>query len=196
MCNSVKLAVPATPLVRAGYHVWIIDQFADPQWKTKSVAALDKNPLCFGVSSMTGPQILHALNVCKLAKTRCPDMPIIWGGGIHASILSEQTLENDYIDIVVVVGEGEITLIGLVKALEHRSFLSTVKGIAYRENGKYRFTGFRPFVDLKKQMPLAYQLVDMDHYRESLLGVDHIHLNCSRGCVLQCAFCWDPVIHK
>jgi len=50
---------------------------------------------------MTGPQILYALEGCKLVKERYPDVPIIWGG-IHASLLPEQTLENAYADIVVV----------------------------------------------------------------------------------------------
>jgi len=36
---------------------------------------------------------LHALQACKLVKNRYPDVPIIWGG-IHASLLPEQTLEK------------------------------------------------------------------------------------------------------
>lgn len=190
----LSLLYPATPLDQEGYRVTIVDQWADPSWKKKLLVALAQKPICFGVTSMTGPQILHALAACKLVKDRYPDLPIVWGG-IHASALPEQTLENPYVDIVV-VGEGEATFLDLVKALETGSPLNHIAGIAYRENDQYYFTGSRPFVNLDAQPSLAYHLVDVHRYRERLLGVDHIHLNCSRGCTFDCAFCWDPVMHK
>jgi len=64
---------------------------------------------------MTGPQIRHALTVCNLVRDRYPHIPIIWGG-VHASLLPEQTLENSLVDIVV-VGEGEDTLPELIEAM-------------------------------------------------------------------------------
>ena len=190
----LNLLYPATQLVHAGYTVSIIDQFADPDWKIKFVDALKERPLCFCVSSMTGPQILHALNVCKLVKARYPDVPIIWGG-IHASILPEQTVKHPCVDIVV-VGEGEATLLELVKTLEHGESLHHVAGIAYINEGQYCFTGYRPFVDLNEQPPLAYHLVNVDLYRRRIFGSDHVSVNSSRGCAYSCGFCYDSVVHK
>jgi radical SAM superfamily enzyme YgiQ (UPF0313 family) len=143
---------------------------------------------------MTGPQIIHALAACKQFKKHYPDVPTVWGG-IHASLLPEQTLENPHVDVVV-VGEGEATLLELVKALEGGSPLNQVAGIAYRENGRYHFTGLRPFVDLNDQPPLAYDLIDIDRYRRRIFGSDHVSFNSSRGCVHRCAFCYDSVVHK
>ena len=128
----------ATPLDLQGYRIKIIDEFANPNWKRELLEALTEKPLCFGVTCMTGPQILHALAACRLVRERYPDVPIIWGG-IHASLLPEQTLENPYPDIVV-VGEGEETFLELVKALESGSPLSNVSGICYKENGKIHHT--------------------------------------------------------
>ena len=184
----------ASPLDSLGYHVKIIDQYADPHWKKKLFEALADKPLCFGITSMTGPQIIHGLDACKLVKERNPDLPIVWGG-IHATLLPEQTLENPYIDFVV-VGEGENTFLELVKALENKGPFDQVLGIGYRLDGKYHFTGHRPFVDLDDQPSPAYHLVDMNRYTESLLGIDHMLVHSSRGCNLDCAFCWDPVMHK
>jgi radical SAM superfamily enzyme YgiQ (UPF0313 family) len=143
---------------------------------------------------MTGPQIIRALEAGRRFRSRYPDVPIVWGG-IHASLLPEQTLENPYVDMVV-IGEGEATLLELVKALESGSPLDRVRGIAYRKNGRYRTTPARPFVDLDAQPPLAYELIDMDLYRRRIFGSDHVSFNSSRGCVFGCAFCWDPVMHK
>jgi radical SAM superfamily enzyme YgiQ (UPF0313 family) len=119
---------------------------------------------------------------------------VVWGG-IHASLLPEQTLNNPYVDIVV-IGEGEVTLLELVKTLEGGEPLNQVPGIAYRENNKCHFTEARPFVDLNEQPPLAYHLVDVNLYRRHIFGRDHISFNSSRGCTFGCAFCWEPAIHK
>ncbi len=190
----LSLLCPATPLDRQGYRIKIIDEFANPNWRRELLEALSQKPLCFGVTCMTGPQILHALAACKLVRERYPDVPIIWGG-IHASLLPEQTLENPYVDIVV-VGEGEETFPDLIKSLESGTPLSNVSGICYKENGKVYHTASRPFVKLNEQPPLSYHLINMDHYRRRLFGVDHISFNSSRGCTFNCAFCWEPAFHR
>ncbi len=190
----LSLLCPATPLDRQGYRIKIIDEFADPNWRRKLLEGLAQKPFCFGVTCMTGPQILHALQACKLVKKRYPDVPIIWGG-IHASLLPEQTLENPYVDIIV-IGEGEETFEELIKALQARTPLSRIPGIWYKENGTVHSTPERPFVNLDAQPPLSYHLINMDHYRRRLFGIDHVSFNSSRGCTFRCSFCWDPVMHK
>ena len=50
-------------------------------------------------------------------------------------------------------------------------------------------------MDLDKQPPLSYHLINMDHYRRKLFGADYVSLNTSRGCTFRCSFCWDPVFH-
>ena len=193
----LSLICPATPLDRQGYRVRIVEAFDNPRWKSELNQALDEKPICFGVTSMTGPQILHALRACELAKRRYPDLPTVWGG-VHASLMPEQTIANPAVDIVV-VGEGESTFPELVQALQSGTPLSSVRGIWYKDgNGRTEahWTGERPFVDMDKQPPLSYHLVDMDHYRRRLFGIDHVSFNSSRGCVYRCKFCWDPVMHK
>jgi radical SAM superfamily enzyme YgiQ (UPF0313 family) len=185
----------ATPLANSGYDVRIIDEFADEDWKEKLDRALDERPICFGVTCMTGPQIRHALRGCEISRKRHPDAPIVWGG-VHPSLMPEQTLKSGFADFVV-VGEGEETFKELVTALESKATLSKVPGLAYREkSGKMRFTGERPFIDLDVAPPLRYDLVDINLYRRRIFGVDHVSMNASRGCTLGCAFCWDPAMHK
>ncbi|MFH1964539.1 MAG: cobalamin B12-binding domain-containing protein, partial [Acidobacteriota bacterium] len=75
----------APPLERRGYSVTIIDQFADRHWEKKLEQTLQEEPLCFGVTSMTGPQILQAVAACRSVKTKYPGLPVVWGG-IHATI--------------------------------------------------------------------------------------------------------------
>jgi len=184
----------ATALKNAGHRVNIVDQSVDPQWKKKLFSCLSDDSVCFGITCMTGPQIPQALSACKLVREKFPDMPIIWGG-VHASLLPEQTLRHPLVDIVV-VGEGEDTLLDLVEAIKSNRPLREVKGIAFMEDGQYVFTGLREFVDLVAQPFPDFDLVDLNLYRENILGIDNLHMHCSRGCTLKCAFCWDPIFHR
>jgi radical SAM superfamily enzyme YgiQ (UPF0313 family) len=129
----LSLLCTATPLDSLGYRIQIIDEFANPDWKQELLAGLEERPICFGVTCMTGPQIWHALEGCRLVRERHPDVPIVWGG-VHASLMPQQTLSHPLVDIVV-VGEGEETFLELVKALESGTPLSRVAGIWFKDDG-------------------------------------------------------------
>ena len=190
----LSVLCPATPLDALGYDVTVIDQFADPAWEPKFEAAIRERPLCLGVTSMTGPQILRALEATRRFKALHPGAPVVWGG-IHASLMPDQTLTDPAIDVVV-VGEGEETFTELVRAFEEGTNLADVAGIRWRDGDRIRATPPRPFIDIDAAPPLAYHLVDMDRYRRTLFGIDHVSFNSSRGCVFRCSFCWDPVMHR
>lgn len=197
---SKKVVLPlsllylAGPLEQKGHTVIIIDQYGDPEWRSKLVEALRDRPVCVGVTSMTGPQLGSALDICRSVKKEYPEIKIVWGG-IHATVRTSQVLDNPCVDIVV-VGEGEETLPELVEALETGSSLADIKGIAYKDGETHRVTEPRNFCDVNELPEPAYHLVDINRYREIVMGVDHIHLITSRGCIYDCAYCWDPVFHK
>ena len=133
--------------------------------------------------------------VCRRqSKKRYPSLPVVWGG-VHATIKPSQVLENSFVDIVV-TGEGEETFSELVETLDRGLSLRNVKGIVYKEKGEHHFTGTRPFIDLNKYPIPAYHLIDMRQYSDLVLGVDHLNLISSRGCIYDCAYCWDPAFHK
>jgi radical SAM superfamily enzyme YgiQ (UPF0313 family) len=190
----LSLLCVGSPLDRLGYRVRIVDQFASPTWEREFEEALESEPLCVGITSMTGPQILRALEATHAVKRRYPHVPVVWGG-IHASLLPEQTLQEPGIDAVV-VGEGEATFAELVQTIEAGGPLESVQGIVYKRDGQVHATPSRPFVDIDREPPLSYHLVDVDLYRRNLFGVDHLSFNSSRGCTFRCSFCWDPVMHK
>jgi len=187
------LLAVATPLDLAGYKVKIIDQAMDRRWKDLLLAELKKKPICLGVSVKTGPQIRYAIEASKIVKGY-GDVPVVWGG-VHPSLLPEQTLENENIDIVV-QGEGEETFFELVQTLENDGTLSRVKGIWYKENGEIKKTDPRPFIDLNAQPPLSYHLVDLNRYLIRIFDIDHIRYSSSRGCPFNCGFCYNLVFNR
>src|SRR4030042_2930818 len=74
-----------------------------------------RKPLMIGLSTMTCFQIKNTIRLAKLARKISPDIPLVWGG-THPSMMAEQTLEAEMVDFVV-KGEGEQTLLDLVRAM-------------------------------------------------------------------------------
>ena len=167
-----------TPLYLAGYGIKIIDQCFERRWKDILISELKKKPICVGVSTKTGPQIRYAIEASKIVK-QYGAIPVVWGG-VHPSLLPEQTLENENIDIIV-QGEGEEAFFELVQALERGDSLSNVKGIWFKENSEIKKTEPRAFIDLNNQPSLAYNLIDVNRYLIKIFGIDHIRFSSSRG---------------
>ena len=93
-----------------------------------------QNTRYFGVSSMTGPYLKMAVEISKAVKKKYPHIPIIWGG-VHATLLPEETIKEDYVDIIV-RGMGEETLWRLIEALDNKMPLADIQGITYKDNGR------------------------------------------------------------
>jgi radical SAM superfamily enzyme YgiQ (UPF0313 family) len=172
---------------KEGYKVKIIDQRIDKNWEKNLRAELAKKPLLIGISSMTGAQIGYGLQISKIAKEF--DMPIVWGG-VHPSLIPEQVLENNLVDMVV-KGEGEITLLELANALEKGKKLDGIKGLWYKEGGKIKSNGDREFFDMNKLPQPPYHLVNVDDYFDYFFGHKLLSIQTSKGCPYQCAFCYN-----
>ena len=183
----------ATPLDVAGYKVRVIDQRIEPNWEQILLAELKTKPICVGVTSMTGPQIWWGLKASKIVKENS-DVPVVWGG-VHASLLPQQTLENPLVDIVV-QGEGEETFLELVRTLDNRQPLDKVKGIWYKDGCQIKQTPPRSFIDLNQQPPLSYHLIDLKSLMSSTCGLDALRFETSRGCPFNCAFCYNTSFNK
>lgn len=196
-----SLAV-AAPVHKAGYKVKIIDMRRDYQWRETLRQSVSKDTICIGISTMTGTQIYFALIMAKEARrlTGHWGTPIIWGGA-HISILPEQTLQNELVDIVV-IGEGDITFLELVKALEHKQSLDNINGIAFKDGGKIRVTPPRGLLDVSTLLPVPWELINVKDY----INRDAYFLKgsprtldvgqTSRGCPFRCGFCSSSSVLK
>src|ERR1700746_616096 len=69
----------ATPLLRAGYSVVLIDSTITPNFK-KRVLEEVKDALCLGISLVTGPMIRETVEIAKSVKAWNPEFPVILGG--------------------------------------------------------------------------------------------------------------------
>jgi radical SAM superfamily enzyme YgiQ (UPF0313 family) len=183
----------ASELKGAGYEVIAIDERFEEDYENQLINALDK-AVCFGVSVMTGYQIGGGLKASTLVRKIDGKVPIVWGGW-HPSILPEETLENENIDILV-RGQGERTLCELAAALKNNTDLKSIEGLSYKKDGRIISNRNREPNDVNTFYPIRFDLLDMDRYIfKSPLGERSIFWNSSQGCPYQCGFCSTPVVY-
>lgn len=166
-----------------GHDVTIVDRTTD-LFSYGKIA--ERRPDVVGITTMTGAMLLDAIEVSRAVKKRWGDgTKVVWGG-VHASLVPEQTVMNDYVDFVV-MGEGEVTFHELLQALESGTGFSGIKGLAYKEAGRCVINPRREFIqDLDTLPPIDWSLVDTRKYFGS-----EVTLVTSRGCPYDCAFCYN-----
>jgi len=181
----------ATPLLRAGFSVTLIDSTITSNYK-KRVLEEVQGALCLAISLVTGPMIRETVEIAKAVKAWKPDFPVILGGW-HPSLLPKQTLESPYIDIVV-RGQGEDTLLELVEHLEARSAIDLIPGIGFKRDGKLHFTTERPLRPISELPPKAYQLADFDAYERSCGRRWAMYIS-SLACPFNCSYCTNAGVY-
>jgi anaerobic magnesium-protoporphyrin IX monomethyl ester cyclase len=97
----------------------------------------------------------------------------------------------------VVRGEGEETLKELLPALEKRTDLSAVAGIAYRKSGETVVTAPRKVLKDLDSLPLpAWDLLDIRPYKTTWKknhGYFSLNIATTRGCPFKCNWCAKPI---
>ncbi len=115
-------------------------------------------------------------------KRECPSKTVILGGEGPAGVADEILHYFPFIDIIV-KGEGERTVVELMRCLDAGGDLSLVKGISYKGDCGIVVTPQRELVEDLDELPLpAHDKVDLAAYQ--MVG-----MTSSRGCPYRCTFC-------
>jgi anaerobic magnesium-protoporphyrin IX monomethyl ester cyclase len=177
-----------------GYRFKFIDSRLDSNY-ISSVKQSVKDMLCLCISCMTGYQIYQNIKVSKVVKSENPEIPVIWGGW-HPSLLPDETIKNEYIDIIV-KKQGEKSLIEVLNALVNNSSFNSISGISFKENGLVIHNPERKFENIKNYVPINFDILDIKKYiNKSYLGERTIFWNASQGCSYNCGFCCTPTVYK
>ncbi len=151
------------------------------------------NPVFVGISCMSGLQIRYGLEFARKTRTENPLVPIVWGG-VHPTLLPEQTVANEYVDIVV-RGEGELIIAELANNLANGESLNDVAGITYKAEGTVKSNPDGQVIDLDAiPVDLPFNLLQLDKYPSLKSG--RFHIQTSRGCPHRCGFCYNSIFNK
>lgn len=183
------IAYLAAVLGKQGYPVEAIDLYYK-DWDEIKHIVLQTKPQVVGITCLT-EQRENARRLAALVKDISPEIKVIMGG-THASLMYEQILQHWDVDVVV-IGEGEKTILELLEAYQTKQALSTVKGIAYKEGSRISKSPVQEIIKDMDSIPFpAYHLFDLDGYdRYGPAGKDtpFISIMTSRGCIGRCIFC-------
>lgn len=188
-----------------GYEAQIVDAEAlGFGWQETFREIMGRRPDLVGFTATT-PAIPSARLVAEAIKRENPTIPIVLGG-VHATAIPEETLkETDAFDIIV-VGEGEITLVELLEALRRGRDLSEVAGLVYRVRSSQTHIGQQDDCQIVRTQPRGL-VRDLDtlpepafdllpsltaYYRVTTQSVNRLpalSLITSRGCYAECTFC-------
>lgn len=175
----------ASYLLSKGKDVEIIDAKLEGLNISETVnKTLNKKPDLAGITSMTH-DILSAAKVANMLKSKRPDLIIVLGG-VHATALPKQTLEEFSLFDIVVYGEGEFTFNNLIDSLKNKKDLSKIKGIAYRnkKNGNIIVNPPASWIENLNELPIpAFHLFPR---------TEKHHIITARGCPYSCVFCMTP----
>ncbi len=180
------LCYAAAAFEAAGAEVCILDYIVRGYSPEKLKAELSAfEPDVIGTSAVT-MNFLPAAGILQTAKKVFPRAVTVMGGP-HVSFDFDNTLRQfPEIDLIV-VGEGEQTIMALLPVIADRAAWPDIPGIAFRDNRAIRFTGPRKLVPDLDRLPLpARHLLPMSRYLA--LGYP-ISIITSRGCPGRCIFC-------
>lgn len=117
-------------------------------------------------------------------------------GGIHPTLFPEYFFEKSRDVDFVVMGEGEVTLVELIKGIRAKGNLGAIDGIAYRNKGDVCVNKQREPIKDMDEIPFpAFDLVDMEYYTMPsewvIRGVPiaGFFIFTGRGCPYACKFC-------
>lgn len=188
------LALIAAVLERDGYQVTMLDANAlrlQPEDIVPQVTDAD----VVGLTAMT-PTVSAAISIAHHLKRAKPDLTIVLGGA-HATLLPEETLAAAPEIDVILRGEGEETIVELLRALEYKQPLDIVSGISYRQDGKVISTKARSAtIDLDSLPFLGYHLLPWHRYRPHPphgRALPFAAIITSRGCPYRCSYCSKPI---
>ncbi|HET6176830.1 MAG TPA: radical SAM protein, partial [Candidatus Sulfotelmatobacter sp.] len=130
----------------------------------------------------------------RAVKKLRPDLPIVFGGW-HASLATEQTLREPFVDAIV-RGQGELTLLEFTQRIANRQDWHGVRGLSFKDgDGKIVHEPERPVANVNDLPAPAYHLADPSVYAAES-GVRQLAYTSSVGCPYQCNYCTDQVFYK
>ena len=184
------------PLIDAGFSVKLIDHdlygWTYPKL-IKEIADFRADYILLGHSGSTAAH-KTALKTIRAIHQKLPHLRMVYGG-VYPSYAHQAVMaECEEIDAIV-RGEGEQTILDLIRAWEQTDDLSHVEGVTWRRGKEIVANRPRPPIKNLDDYRPGWELVDWPRY--SMFGFRRAAgLQFSRGCPLTCTYCGQWMFWK
>ncbi len=184
------------PLIDAGFSVKLIDHDLYGWSYEKLIQEISDFKADYILLGHSGSTAAHktALKTIRAIHKELPHLHVVYGGVYPSYADGVVMAECDEIDAVV-RGEGEQTIVGLIRTWEQTDDLGYVDGVTWRKGNEIIVNRSRtPIKDLDEYRP-GWELVDWSRY--SMFGFKNAAgLQFSRGCTLTCSYCGQWMFWK
>jgi len=147
-------------------------------------------PDVVGLTAIT-PAIYEAEECLRIAQEEVPGALRVLGG-IHATFMFRQVLEEaPWVDVIV-RGEGEEILVNLMEAVRDGRWPAEkrkIRGLAFKDGDEIVATQAASTVKDLDAIDPDWSILDWDKYIYVPLGVKVAIPNMARGCPFTCSFC-------
>jgi anaerobic magnesium-protoporphyrin IX monomethyl ester cyclase len=135
--------------------------------------------------------LASSLLLARELQARSPETVVVFGGPHVAQDQSGDVALRTGIPDAVVDGEGEVTFTEIIRAVESGNRdLGQIDGVGTLVGGRPNWAPTRPLIPKIDPLPFPdFSDFDWSQYENPLL----IPIMSSRGCVLDCAFCYETV---
>lgn len=190
---SVGVAYIGAALLKNGYDVKVIDAYVNGYGLSQIMQEIGQYaPDVVGISALTSSaEVVYEIS--KNIRKEFPGIKIVMGN-LHATLFCDEVLSANFADFVV-HGEGELTMLELLNALEGRISIKDVKGISFKTAGAIVNNPARPHIEDLDSLPFpAWNLFPKEMYStdprtEIKEGVVETMILATRGCPNECTFC-------
>lgn len=185
---SIGLGYLAAVMEREGIELKICDaRYFNMGDQTLIGEIHNFSPDMIGFTAMTH-EIRRTITIAEKLKDKL-NVPVIIGG-CHITALPVRTMEEFPVIDYGVLGEGEGTLLDIIKYIEGNAKIKDVEGIVYRYNGRiFENKPRKPIADLDSlPFPAFYHYFKQRGKSLSLSNL-YYQIFSSRGCPFNCAFC-------
>ncbi|MDD2751784.1 MAG: radical SAM protein [Candidatus Omnitrophica bacterium] len=153
----------------------------------KEVASLKPDLVAFSVLTN---QYQWALEMSRRIK-KAIDVPIIFGG-IHVTMVPEEVISNDCVDIIC-IGEGEEAILELAGSLRKGGINYGIENLWFKKDGKIIKNRLRPLIEDLDSLPFPDKKIFVGN--EPSLG-SHYAIISGRGCPFNCTYCVSSVMKE
>ncbi len=199
----------AAVLDKAGYKVELLDAFLT-NFSFRKIGDIievgmpyrrimdeirKRKPDIVGISNPFSCQVENSVRVADIVKEIDPSILTVVGGP-HVTVVPVEFLKEAKNFDIAVIGEGEYTMLDIIRFFEGYKKISDVQGIAYRNEQTVLLNSPRPLIKNLDDLPYpAYHLVEMEQYLNPK-KIEYrsfknraISMITSRGCPFNCSFC-------
>ena len=184
------------PLIDAGFTVRLIDHDLYGWSHRRLIQEISDFRTDYILLGHSGSTAAHktAIRTIRAIHEKLPHIRVVYGG-VYPSYADRVVMaECEEIDVIV-RGEGEQTIVGLIRTWEQTNDLGYVDGITWRNGQEVIVNRSRtPIKNLDEYRP-GWELVDWPRY--SMFGFSRAAgLQSSRGCTLTCTYCGQWMFWK